>query len=169
MKIKADTSGCDKFLSRCEDAYFDDLKEIGEEAVIVALEHGGASGVPKVYEHHTEDLVNANGACVVRDGKVVWMEVAADGSHGEAREKTESVLRGEATHDGLWLANGMEYASYVQSKGFDVIDSAILYFTNKSATKTYLFIIFNKNEKIIVTIALLSQMTLPKTSLTSFF
>lgn len=131
MKIKADTSGCDDLLKRYEDAYFNDLAEIGEEAVIVALEHGGASGAPKVYEHHTEDLVNANGACVVRDGKIVWMEVAADGAHGEARAKTESLLRKEATHDGLWIGNGMEYASYVQSKGFDVIDSAILYAEGK--------------------------------------
>ena len=42
--------------------------------------------------------------------------------HNEAKVKTENLLLyGNRPQNGIMLADGMEYASFVESKGFDVI------------------------------------------------
>lgn len=116
MNVKADTTGCDAAIRQAEDAYFNELVEIGRRCI-------GAQRDSHDYRNRTGNLESATGFCVVRDGRVVHVETIGD---GEGRALTEATLRSGATHDGLWFGNGMSYASYVQSKGFDVQDTAIL-------------------------------------------
>lgn len=127
MQFKGDISGLDELIQRAEDEYYSKLIEIGKDSIRIAQNAHGANGL-KEYKNHTFNLRNAPGACVVRDGKIVWMEVAADASHLEAKSETENLLiYSEKPKDGLYLADGMPYASFVRSKGYDVMDSAILY------------------------------------------
>lgn len=127
MEFKGDISGLDELIQQVEDEYYSKLIEIGRECVRIAQNARGGNGL-KEYQNHTFNLRNAPGACVVRDGKIVWMEVAADGAHPEAKSETDNLLiYSEKPKDGLYLADGMPYASFVRSKGYDVLDSSIMY------------------------------------------
>ena len=127
MRFKGDISGFEEFEELVGDINTDMLIDIGQNAIKIAQEKRVTSGL-KVYQNRTENLHNAPGACVVRDGKIVWMDVAADAAHPEAKSNTEKLLiYCDKPRDGLYLADGMEYASYVRAKGYDVLDSAILY------------------------------------------
>lgn len=127
MRFKGDISGFDELEELMGDINADILIDIGQNAIRIAQEKRVTSGL-KMYQNRTENLHNAPGACVVRGGKIVWMEVAADAAHPEAKSNTENLLiYCDKPHDGLYLADGMEYASYVRAKGYDVLDSAILY------------------------------------------
>lgn len=127
MRFKGDISGFDELEELVGDINTDILIDIGQNAIRIAQEKRVTSGL-KMYQNRTENLHNAPGACVVRGGKIVWMEVAADAAHPEAKSNTENLLiYCDKPHDGLYLADGMEYASYVRAKGYDVLDSAILY------------------------------------------
>lgn len=127
MEFKGDTSGLDELIEEAENEYYDKLIEIGKNTIRIAQDNRRTSGL-KDYQNHTYNLRNAPGACVVRNGKIVWMEVAADSSHPEAKNETENLLTySDKPEDGLYLADGMPYASFVSSKGYDVLDSAILY------------------------------------------
>ena len=102
MEFRGDTSGLDELLESVDDKYYNTLSQIGRDATRNAK-------INKTYENRTGNLNNANGGCVVRNGKIVDMWVESDGS-------------------GLYLANGQPYASYVESKGFEVImTNGILY------------------------------------------
>lgn len=121
MRVKGDASGLDELGKRIEDAYFDKLIEIGRDAVKFAQQNGE-------YRNHTWNLRNAPGFCIVRNGKIVHLEVGDDGGHPEAKTNTENLLiYAEHPQDGLYLADGMFYASFVESKGYDVLRNAILY------------------------------------------
>ena len=121
MIVKGDASGLDELQQQIEDAYFNKLVEIGRDAIRYAQQNGE-------YKNHTWNLRNAPGFCVVRGGKIVHLEVGDDGGHPEAKKNTENLLiYSEHPRDGLYLADGMEYASFVQSKGYDVLESARLY------------------------------------------
>lgn len=127
MQFKGDISGLDELDDLVGDINTDILIDIGKNAIKLAQEKRVTSGL-KIYQNRTGNLHNAPGACVVRNGKIVWMEVAADAAHPEAQGNTERLLkRCDKSRDGLYLADGMEYASYVRAKGYDVLDSAILY------------------------------------------
>lgn len=115
MTFKGDTSGLDDLIKLIDDKYFMGLSEIGRDATRNAKFNGN-------YQNHTGNLRNANGGCVVRDGKIIDIWIETDWSHSEAVEKTRNLLiYSEKPRDGLYLANGMQYASFVESKGFDVI------------------------------------------------
>lgn len=126
MKIKGDVSGLKELEEQIEDAFFSKLIEIGKDAIRVAYNANGTGNL-KEYQNHTFNLRNAPGFCVVRNGKIIALEVYGEGVHSEAVEKTKSYLIYANKEDGLYLADGMEYASFVRSKGFDVLDSAQLY------------------------------------------
>lgn len=127
MEFNGDISGLDELIRQAEEEYYSKLIEIGKESIRIARNTRGINGL-KEYQNHTFNLRNAPGACVVRDGKIVWMEVAADSAHPEAKGETENLLiYAEKPKDGLYLADGMPYASFVRSKGYDVLDSAIFY------------------------------------------
>jgi hypothetical protein len=122
MEFRGDTSGLDELLESVDDRYYNTLSQIGRDATRNAK-------INKTYENRTGNLNNANGGCVVRNGKIVDMWVESDGSHSEAVRNTENLLiYSEKSKDGLYLANGQPYASYVESKGFEVImTNGILY------------------------------------------
>ena len=127
MIVRGDASGLDELEKRVEDAYFDKLIEIGRDAVKFAQNSRGGNGL-KAYQNHTWNLRNAPGFCIVRNGKIVHLEVGDDGGHPEAKSNTENLLiYSEHPQDGLYLADGMFYASFVESKGYDVLRNAILY------------------------------------------
>lgn len=131
MEFKGDISGLDELIQQAEDEYYSKLIEIGKECIRIAQEARGSNGL-KEYQNHTFNLRNAPGACVVRGRKIVWMEVIADSSHPEAKNETENLLiYSEKNKDGLYLADGMLYASFVRSKGYDVLDSAVIYVENQ--------------------------------------
>ena len=127
MIVKGDISGIDELEEQIEDAFFSALIGIGRDAIRMAHNASGAPGYPKTYQNHTWNLRNAPGFCVVRDGRIIALEVYDKGGHPEAVEKTTNYLIYSGKEDGLYLADGMEYASFVRSKGYDVLDSARLY------------------------------------------
>lgn len=127
MRFKGDISGIDELDDLVDDINTDILIDIGRNTIKIAQEKRVTSGL-KEYQNRTGNLHNAPGACVVRNGKIVWIEVAADTAHPKAQVNTERLLKQcDKSLDGLYLADGMKYASYVRAKGFDVLDSAILY------------------------------------------
>lgn len=121
MEVKGDISGLDELEGSIEDAFFNKLIEIGRDAVRYAQRNGE-------YRNHTWNLRNAPGFCVVKGGRIIHLEVGDDGGHPEAKTNTENLLiYSEHPEDGLYLADGMFYASFVESKGFDVLRDAINY------------------------------------------
>ena len=121
MEFKGDTSGLDELLKQIDERTDKVLTEVGRDACRLAQQDGN-------YQNRTGNLRNGNGFCIVRDGEVVKMEVLTDGAHPEAVEKTENLmLYSSKPKDGLYLANGMEYGSFVESKGFEVLMSKKLY------------------------------------------
>jgi len=75
---------------------------------------------------------------VVRDGRIVAIEVGDDGGHPEAVRNTENMLiYSEKPQDGLYLADGMPYASFVESKGYDVLTAARKYAIRQVQKKIY--------------------------------
>lgn len=129
MKFKGDISGLDDLLEQIEDAYFSALSEVGRDATRNAKKQ-------KTFQNRTGNLANANGGCVVRNGRIVDIWVETDGSHPDAVKKTENLLiYSEKPKDGLYLANGMEYASYVESKGFEVLLNNGVLFAERNINK----------------------------------
>lgn len=64
----------------------------------------------------------------------MWVET--DGAHPDAVRNTENLLiYSEKTKDGLYLANGMNYASYVESRGFEVILTNGVLFAERNIKK----------------------------------
>ena len=129
MEFTGDTSGLDELEKQLDNAYFGGLSKIGRDATRNAHNQGN-------YQNHTGNLRNANGGCVVRGGQIVDLWVENDGSHPDAMENTRNLLiYSEHPQDGLYLANGMEYASFVESKGFDVIMSGGLLYAQRQIEK----------------------------------
>lgn len=122
MEFKGDISGLDELLESIDDKYFNTLSQIGRAATRNAK-------INKTYENRTGNLNNANGGCVVRNGRIVDIWVESDDSHPDAVKNTENLLiYSEKPKEGLYLANGQPYASFVESKGFEVIlTNGVLY------------------------------------------
>lgn len=115
MQVKGDTTGIDSLSDAYDDAYFQMLSEIGREATRNARVNGN-------YQNRTGNLRNANGGCVVRGGKIVDIWVDSDGMHPDAVKATENLLiYSRKEKDGLYLSNGMDYASFVESRNYEVI------------------------------------------------
>lgn len=129
MRVRGDDSGIDKLITAYDDAYYNTLSSVGREATRNARITG-------TYQNRTGNLRNANGGCVVRDGRIVDMWVETDGFHPEAVKNTENLLiYSEKPKDGLYLANGMFYTSYVESKNYEVILTHGLLFAERRLKK----------------------------------
>lgn len=121
MSIKVDVSGLNEAFEEWESDIWGTVAESGLDAVKYAKEHGE-------YKNRTGRLRNAPGYAVVKDGEIIKLEVPADGNQPEARKETENfLLYGKRPQNGLILADGMKYASFVESKGFDVLSGAVLH------------------------------------------
>ena len=121
MSVKVDVSGLNEAFEEWESDIWGTVAESGLDAVKYAKEHGE-------YKTRTGRLRNAPGYAVVKDGEIIKLEVPTDGNHPEARKETENfLLYGKRPQNGLILADGMKYASFVESKGFDVLSGAVLH------------------------------------------
>jgi hypothetical protein len=132
MKVIGDVTGLDELYKSIEDEYYETLAEIGREACRNAMRTG-------TYNNRTWNLRNASGGCIVRNGQVVDIWVENDGSHPDAERNTRNLLLyNEHPYDGLYLANGMEYASFVESRGYEVIKThGLLYAKRQIKKKIY--------------------------------
>ena len=86
----------------------------------------------KAYEDHTGNLRSSTGYIIIRDGRVVHksFKESPGGTDKQTGLKTGlkvalDELR-ESTGWGVILVSGMEYASWVQSRGYDVLKGAYL-------------------------------------------
>ena len=125
MKVTVDLSGLDEFVEEVDENATELMKEAAQRAVYMQKERNVSN--KKTYQNHIWNLRNAPGAAIVRDGNIVDLYIPADGEHLLAKNRTEAMLIfGSKPKDGVVVADGMEYASFVSSKGFDVLDSASL-------------------------------------------
>jgi hypothetical protein len=120
MNIEAKLTGLDEFKEFIQSSIKESMMETGEDALKVQKEKSD-------YLNHTFNLRNAPGYAVTIEGKEVARNVPTDGGHAEAEVKTNKTLdKANKLGTGLIIADGMEYASFVSSKGYDVIDSGLL-------------------------------------------
>ncbi len=129
MKIDVDLSGLDEFLDEAKN-------EIKQGMVEVAREGVDYSKVTGSYQNHTHNLRSAPGTAVVMDGEIVDMYVPAETGHEEAKKRTENLLiYGKRPQNGILLADGMEYASFVESKGYSVISQGAIHIEDEAQKK----------------------------------
>ncbi len=95
---------------------------LGERVVKYAREHGS-------YTDRTGNLRNSIGYVVVQYGRIVTENFGIGSSHEEAKSKARTYalnvareLPANKTYL-VWVA-GMEYAKYVEAKGFDVLEGS---------------------------------------------
>jgi hypothetical protein len=98
------------------------LPVLGERVVKYAREHGS-------YTDRTGNLRNSIGYVVVQYGRIVTENFGIGSSHEEAKSKARTYalnvareLPANKTYL-VWVA-GMEYAKYVEAKGFDVLEGS---------------------------------------------
>lgn len=98
------------------------LTVLGERVVKYAREHGS-------YTDRTGNLRNSIGYVVVQYGRIVTENFSIGSSHEEAKSKARAYalnvareLPANKTYL-VWVA-GMEYAKYVEAKGFDVLEGS---------------------------------------------
>ena len=121
MNIEAKLTGLDELKGLIRSNIKEAIVEAGEEAVKVQKKESD-------YLNHTFNLRNAPGYAATIDGKEVARNVPAHGEYGEAETKTNKTLdKADKSGTGLIIADGMPYASFVSSKGYDVLDSGLLH------------------------------------------
>lgn len=121
MRIDAKLTGLDEFKELIQSNIKEAMIEAGEEAMQIQK-------VESDYLNHTHNLRNAPGYAVVINGEEVARNIPSDGGHTEAEAKTNKTLdNADKSGTGIIIADGMEYASFVSSKGYDVVDSALLH------------------------------------------
>lgn len=105
-------------VSRAEDMMFDAFEYAGEKAVERIM-------ATKTYQDRTKRLSSSIGYGVFRNGRLV--STGGFGS-GEGREKGLQTLSEQASSvpNGLVIVAGMEYALYVERKGYIVLDGGTL-------------------------------------------
>lgn len=98
------------------------LSVLGERVVKYAREHGS-------YTDRTGNLRNSIGYVVVQYGRIVTEDFSIGSGHGEAKTQARAYalevarnLPANKTYL-VWVA-GMEYAKYVEAKGFDVLEGS---------------------------------------------
>ena len=129
MKIDVDLSGLDEFLEEAKNEIKRGMVEVARDGV----EYSKATGN---YQNHTHNLRSAPGAATVLDGEIVDMYVPSGPGHEKAKEKTENLLiYGKRPQNGIILADGMEYTSYVESKGYKVISQGALHIEREAQKK----------------------------------
>lgn len=119
-------------LERAEAAILEDMKIVGEESNNRMRDGGNG----KDYLNQTGNLRSSTGYCVLQDGKPVKTSsfpVVKDGAQGAAdgRAFLDECAARFPKGIVLLLVAGMNYAVYVQRKGYDVIYSGQLYAENE--------------------------------------
>lgn len=104
------------------------FERIGEECIKVAKVK--VQAIPKDFEDQSGNLRSSVGYAILDDGELVQeptvVSVVKDGKDGEKRAKAYIKELQSEYNDGLVLivVAGMDYAAYVQAKGYDVLVSA---------------------------------------------
>lgn len=121
MKIEKDISDLKDFIKGIPKEIGECLDKIGSESVELQKEKSN-------YKNHTWNLRNAPGYSVIVNGKEVTRNIPTDGEHGEAEAKTDVILnKADKSGTGIVFADGMPYASFVSSNGYDVLDTTLLH------------------------------------------
>ena len=129
MKIDVNVSGLDKFILGAEEDIKQRMIELSHDGVDYAKKNGE-------YKNHTVNLRSAPGSAVVIEGEIVDLYVPAEAGHQAAKDKTQNLLiYGKRPKNGIILADGMEYASYVEAKGLDVLSDAAFNIERKARKK----------------------------------
>lgn len=149
MKSKGDVSGIDEMMRQVEEEYLDRIADAGEKACAEAVARGDYQNITGNLRSSIGYVIGYNGVVIreggfhkvegrgenmqkveftTKDGKQVsfWARGKfGDGSEGSriGFEFARSKISGTQGYAFVLVA-GMEYASYVSSKGFDVMDSA---------------------------------------------
>ena len=128
MGLKRTTS--DAQISR----YIEERTAAVRQACINNLIYVGEQAVREARKHHryldqTGNLASSIGYCVLDNGKVVkesTFEVVKDGKEGskEGSAFLHRLIAGHPSGIVLIIVAGMEYASYVEAKNLNVLDSA---------------------------------------------
>lgn len=117
IRIKVDYSSLDKELEKAIQEYkvsmAKELSKIGEKYIAEARSKGS-------FTDRTGNLRNANSYVVYLDGVPLFQSVG--------RDETSTMFEEVKSAKGLQLivGNGMEYASYVEGKGFDVSSAGFI-------------------------------------------
>lgn len=151
MEVKGDISGLDKYMEEVEQYYLSRLAEAGEAAVVKAVTKGWYQNITGNLRSSIGYVIGYDGKVIkeggfhkvqgrgenyqhvtftTRQGKDVdfWARGKfGDGSEGSCKglELARSIVSKTKGYSFVIVA-GMEYASYVNSKGYDVMDSAKL-------------------------------------------
>ena len=148
MEFKGDVSGIDKYEKQIESDYIERLINTGEKAVQVAIERGNYQNITGNLRSSIGYIIAYNGHIIKEGGfykmqgkgknmqHVVFttktgkhVDFWAKGKFGDGQEGSNkglefarSKIQGTIGYAFILVA-GMEYASHVSSKGYDVIDS----------------------------------------------
>lgn len=151
MKVRGDISGLDEYGGQVEQYYISRLAEAGEAAIAEAVTKGKYQNITGNLRSSIGYVIGYDGKVIreggfhkvqgrgenyqrvtftTRNGKKVdfWAKGKfGDGSEGSRKglELARSVIAKTKGYSFVIVA-GMEYASYVNSKGYDVMDSAKL-------------------------------------------
>lgn len=149
MIIKGDTTGLDDFAEKVELAYLDKMADAGEQACADAVADGNYQNITGNLRSSIGYMIGYDGKVIreggfhkvqgrgenmehvmftTRYGKNVdfWAKGKfGDGSEGSerGREMARRIIMGTSGYSYV-LVVGMEYASYVSSRGYNVWDSA---------------------------------------------
>lgn len=151
LHFKAGTSDFEKDLVRqalkIESDLIKMLRKVGEEFVSDARQNLNITGAfPKgKYKDRTANLRSSIGYCIFNNGKIVDSNL--EGTNIGVNE-AEGIIAENSPDEGLhlFLVAGMDYASYVESMGYNVITSqaGMAVVNLESVVKKY-----NENPKII--------------------
>ena len=107
----------EKFASEQESKFIEAMAYIGDEFV-------NAARSISTYQDQTGNLRSSIGYSVVKDGRTVSFQIEGDSAEGKA--SAADFLKSkvaEGPQEGIYLIvfAGMEYALYVEAKGYDVL------------------------------------------------
>ena len=128
MKIKKDIADLKAFMDNIEDEVVDFMDEKAHEALIEQKAARLLSG-KRDYLNHTWNLRSSLGYAVTYNGKekrrFIGDQNHTDPTAGVEANKALNEVNKAGT--GVIFVDGMDYASFVSSKGYDVIDTAEAY------------------------------------------
>ena len=117
MKVEVDFSGLDEFLEDAENEIKQGYNRSSPcRRGLLKRKRGTTKTIPQP--------ACAPGSAVVINGEIVDMYARQNPDVVDAKSKTENLsIYGKRPQNGIIIADGMEYASYVEGKGREVISS----------------------------------------------
>ena len=118
MAIRDIEKNMDNFLRKVDDAIMVVNQKVGEDFVRDARQ-------VNTYSDQTSNLRNSKGYTVVIDGGIVKEDYPGGGvGAAEGRKAANEALMG-VDENALSMVAGMNYALYVEAKGYDVITGSV--------------------------------------------